>query len=116
LQPPLLWQSSAPPQAFGLLPVHVPHWHVSVCVHAFSSLQGVPFGLFCGVHAPLAGLQTPLSWHSSAPPQTTGAPPVHVPLWHVSPVVQALPSLQPVPFVAFGNAHVPLAGLQTPAA
>jgi hypothetical protein len=34
-------------------------------------------------------------------------PPVQVPAWHVSPVVQALPSLQAVPFALMGFVQVP---------
>jgi len=42
----------------------------------------------------------------------TGFEPVHVPLWHVSVCVQALPSLQAVPFVLFVHAVVLTAGWQ----
>jgi hypothetical protein len=45
----------------------------------------------------------------------TGFDPEHVPDWHVSVCVQALPSLQAVPFGAAGFEHVPLTGLQVPA-
>ncbi len=34
------------------------------------------------------------------------------PPWHVSPVVQALPSLQPVPFFERSGTQVPVTGLQ----
>jgi len=47
--------------------------------------------------------------------QTVAAPGVHAPAWHVSPVVQALPSPQLVPFAAFGFEHTPVAVSQTPA-
>jgi hypothetical protein len=46
---------------------------------------------------------------------TTGLPPVQTPAWHVSVWVQALPSPQLVPFVAFGLEQTPVAVLQTPA-
>ena len=46
--------------------------------------------------------------------QVTGVPPVHVPLWHVSDWVHALPSLQVVPFAAAGFEQVPLVGSQVP--
>jgi hypothetical protein len=42
-------------------------------------------------------------------------PPVHAPLWHVSPDVQLLPSSQAVPFGLFGLLHAPVAVLQVPA-
>src|SRR2546430_17648017 len=37
------------------------------------------------------------------------------PFWHVSPLVQASPSLQAAPFVLAGLEHVPVAGSQVPA-
>jgi hypothetical protein len=37
---------------------------------------------------------------------------VQTPFWHVSPVVQALPSLQPVPFFVRSGTQVPVSGLQ----
>jgi hypothetical protein len=37
---------------------------------------------------------------------------VQTPFWHVSPVVQALPSLQPVPFFERSGTQVPVSGLQ----
>jgi hypothetical protein len=42
--------------------------------------------------------------------------PAHTPLVQVSLCVQALPSLQVVPSAAAGFEHVPVAGLQVPAA
>ncbi len=47
--------------------------------------------------------------------QTTGFEPVQLPLWQVSVRVQALPSLQAVPLLAFGLEHRPVAVLQVPA-
>jgi hypothetical protein len=44
----------------------------------------------------------------------TGFEPVHVPAWQVSACVQALLSLQGVPFAAAGFEQVPLAGSQVP--
>jgi hypothetical protein len=41
---------------------------------------------------------------------------VHAPFWQLSATVQEFPSLQVVPFAAFGFEHMPVAGLQTPAA
>jgi hypothetical protein len=40
--------------------------------------------------------------------------PVHTPLWQLSGVVQALPSVQVVPSGLFGLEHTPVAGLQVP--
>ncbi len=41
--------------------------------------------------------------------------PVQTPAWHVSVWVQALPSLQPVPFGAVGLEHIPVAESHVPA-
>jgi hypothetical protein len=46
--------------------------------------------------------------------QTTGGPPTHVPLTHVSLVEQAFPSLQVVPSGAEGFEQTPVDGLHTP--
>jgi hypothetical protein len=43
------------------------------------------------------------------------AVPVQVPAWHLSSVVQRLPSLQGVPLGAAGVVHMPVPGLQVPA-
>jgi hypothetical protein len=52
-------------------------------------------------HAPVAGSQTPATWHSSDAVQATAVPGTHSPFWQWSFVVQALPSAsQFVPFVA----------------
>jgi len=59
--------------------VQLPDWHVSPFVHALSSSQPVPFGLFCAAHPP-GSLHTPL-WHSSAnAEQLMPLPPAHDPL------------------------------------
>jgi hypothetical protein len=47
--------------------------------------------------------------------QTTGLDPTHVPDWQASTSVQALPSLQAVPFDAAGFEHDPVVELQVPA-
>jgi len=95
--------------------VHVPDWHVSLCVHALPSLHAVPFAAFGFEHDPVCGSQTPATWHWSLAEQTTGLAPVHVPAWQLSDWVHALPSLQAVPFAAFGFEQDPVCGLQTPA-
>jgi hypothetical protein len=63
---------------------------------------------------PLEGLQVPAVWHWSRAVQVTGVP-VQVPAWQASAVVQALPSLQAVPFVFAGFEQTPVEGLQVPA-
>jgi hypothetical protein len=100
----------------GLLPVQVPDWHVSLCVQAFPSLQLVPFVAFGFEQVPVDELHVPATWHGSSAAHVTGLLPVQVPDWHVSLCVQAFPSLQLVPFVAFGFEQLPVAGLQLPAA
>jgi hypothetical protein len=53
----------------------------------------------------VAESQVPATWHWSDAEQTTGLPPVQTPLWQVSPWVQALPSVQVVPFVLGVGTH-----------
>jgi hypothetical protein len=90
--------------------VHTPAWHVD----AQPAPHGVPLGRFGFEHAPVAGLQM-ASWHASPPVQATGLAPVHTPAWQVSVWVQALPSLQLVPFAIGGFEHAPVDGSHTPA-
>ena len=99
----------------GLLPVQTPDWHVSVCVHAFPSLQLVPLLAFGFEHRPVLVLQVPATWHWSLAVHTTGLLPVHTPVWHVSVCVHEFPSLQAVPLAAFGFEHAPVVVLHTPA-
>src|SRR5438034_17562 len=92
LQTPASWQWSAALQTTGSRPVQVPAWHVSFRVHAFPSSHVVPSDFVGLEQTPVAGLQTPASWHWSAALQATGARAVPVPSWHVSARVHALPS------------------------
>src|SRR3989442_9831798 len=92
------WSWSEWVQELGLEPVQVPFWQVSVCVQALPSLHAVPLLAFGLEHWPVAVLQVPATWHWSSALQTTGLEPVQVPLWQVSVWVQALPSVQAVPF------------------
>jgi len=101
-------------QTTGFPPVHIPVWQVSACVQALPSVQGVPLGALGFEQIPSAGLQVPATWHWSLGVQTTGFPPVHIPVWQVSVCVQALPSVQAVPLGALGFEHTPVIGLQTP--
>jgi len=77
--------------------------------------HGVPSGFAGFEHIPLIASHVPASWHSSIAVHTTGVP-VQAPAVHVSPCVQALPSLQVVPLASGGYEHTPLTGLQAPAA
>ena len=58
---------------------------------------------------PVAVLHVPAVWHLSDAVQVTAAPPVHVPAWQVSLVVQAFPSLHAVLLVDEDPAQLPLA-------
>src|SRR5205823_6304074 len=97
-QVPATWHWSEEVKTTGLEPVQVPFWQVSVCVQALPSLHAVPLLAFGLEHWPVAVLQVPATWHSSTALQTTGLEPVQVPFWQVSVWVQALPSVQAVPF------------------
>jgi hypothetical protein len=57
------WHSSTGVHRTGLAPVQIPFWQVSVCVHKFASLQGVPLLAAGLLHAPVAGSQVPAMWH-----------------------------------------------------
>jgi len=98
LQVPATWHAAAAGQVTGLLPVQAPLWQLSVCVQALPSSQLVPFVALVGVEqVPVEGLHVPATLHAGAV-QLTGFAPVQAPLWQVSVWVQALPSLQLVPF------------------
>jgi hypothetical protein len=60
-QLPASWHGSLAVQLFGLLPVQTPASQASVCVHAFASLQGVPFAFGGFEQTPVAVLHTPAS-------------------------------------------------------
>jgi hypothetical protein len=114
LQLPASWHWSPGAQTTGFAPVHVPAWHASLWVHASASLHAEPSGFAGFEQVPLAGSHVPASWHWSLAVQTTGLPPVQVPVWQVSACVHALSSLQGAPFGRFGFEQTPVAGLQTP--
>ena len=94
---------------------HAPLWQESPVVHALWSVHPVPFATGGFEHAPLVGLQEPTLWHGSDAVHVTAAPLMHAPLWQASPVVQALLSVQEVPFGAAGLEQEPELGSQTPA-
>ncbi len=96
--------------------MHAPAWHVSVCVHAFASLQGVPSGLGAFTHRPLDGSQTDASWQASpGVEQVIAWPPPQTPAWQASSKVHMLPSLQDEPSGFAGFEHIPVDGSQVPA-
>jgi hypothetical protein len=57
----------------------------------------------------------PASWQGFWAAHVTGFEPVHPPAWQVSVWVQALPSLQGVPFGLAGFEQWPVVGSQVPA-
>jgi hypothetical protein len=57
---------------------------------------------------PLAVLQVPAVWHLSIAVQVTAVPPLQLPPWQVSPLVQALLSLHEAPLVDEEAAQLPL--------
>jgi len=74
----------------------------------------MPFAAGGLLHIPVAVLQAPTTWHSSSTVHPIGVP-AQTPARQLSPCVQALPSLQAVPFAAGGLLHIPVVGSQTPA-
>jgi hypothetical protein len=113
-QVPASWQVSCGMQTTGV-PAQTPAWQESACVHRFPSSHPAPF-IFGGFEqTPLPGSQVPASWHWSCGGHTTGFAPVHVPAWHVSACVHALPSLQALPSGLDGLEQTPVAGLHVPA-
>jgi hypothetical protein len=79
-------------------PEHTPPWQVSFVLHLSPSLQLVPFVAMGFEQRPVAGLQTPGTWHWSSAVQTiavlTQTPPEHVPAcgWQRSGDAHATPS------------------------
>src|SRR3989442_5426961 len=88
-----------------------PNWQVSVPLHTFPSLHEVPLGTGAYTH-PLVGLQ--LSAVQGLPSSHLKGLPLPIPPEQVSPVVQALPSLQALPLIFTGFEHVPVLGSQVP--
>lgn len=115
LQVPAIWQAPvAGGQTMATPGTQAPAWQTSPLVQALLSEQVVPFGAAGFEQVPLAGSQTPATWHVSDAAQTLGALPVQAPAWQVSVWVQALPSLQVVPLGADGFEQAPVVLLQVP--
>src|SRR5437773_349524 len=93
-----------------------PFWHVSPLVQALLSLQAVPLALFGFGHTPLVGSPVPATAHSLRAALAileVGLP--QAPFWHVSPLVQALLSLQAVPLALFRSEERRVGEEQVPA-
>src|SRR5205823_1998938 len=73
-----------------------------------------PSGLAGFEQVPVAWSHVPGLWHWSSAVQTFAVPPVHVPPWEVSRVVQAFPSVHALPSGLAGFEHVPVAALHVP--
>ena len=91
---PAAWHESGLAKTWGLEPVHVPVWHVSVCVQASPSSQAVPL---TGPQVPstAAPASTEHAWQSFAVPSPQAAsqhtPSTHKPLPHWLSRPHALP-------------------------
>src|SRR6266403_992324 len=113
-QVPTSWHWSSAVHTTAV-PLQVPLWHVSSCVHLLPSSHVAPLAFGGLEQVPVAASQVPTSWHWSSAVHVVPAPLVHVPLRHVSPVVQGLPSSHDVPSAFVGFEQAPVAGLHVPA-
>ena len=111
---PARWHASLAVHTTGFVPTHPPALHWYVWLQRSVPAQAVPSGA-CPYTHPVWGLQVPAVWQGPGALQVTGVDPTHVPFWHASPWVHALPSLHGVPFAAMGVEHVPVLGLHVPA-
>ena len=93
---PATWHWSCAVHVTGFVPVHVPDWHASVCVHAFPSLQRRSVRRGRVRAAPLPGRRCPR--RGTGPRRRSSRrSPCRCPHWQVSACVHALPSLHVVP-------------------
>jgi hypothetical protein len=98
-----------------LLPVQVPAWQVSVCVHELPSEHELPLALAGFEQTPVAELHDPAVWHWSAAAQATGFAPAQTPAWQVSVWVQASPSEHELPLALAGFEQTPVLVSHVPA-
>src|SRR6185295_7988272 len=85
---------------FASLSLHAPSLHSSFAVHARPSSQAVPSLTSFDTQSPLSESHAAV-WQSSLALHSLALPPSHLPLLHDSPLVQASPSSQSVPFASF---------------
>src|SRR3989442_825548 len=71
---------------------------MSVWMQTLHSLRGLEWSSGVCYHRLVVVSQVPATWHWSEAVQTTGLEPIQAPAWQVSVWVQALPSLQALPF------------------
>ena len=98
-------------QLGGGPPTQLPPLQWSLVVQASLSLHGAVLLMWV---QPVLAVQLSVV-HGLPSSQLGGEPPVQMPAWQVSLVVQALPSSQSVPFGLIRSEHAPVAGLQVPA-
>src|SRR5262249_28103474 len=79
-----------PSSQFFAAPRQRPPVQTSFSEQALPSSHVVPFGFAGFEHEPVAGLQTPASWHASLAVHPIGLLPRQAPAWHWSVWVQAL--------------------------
>jgi hypothetical protein len=99
----------------GLLPVHAPAVHASLCVHASPSSHAVPSGASGFEQSPVVESHVPATWHASSALHVTGAPLWHAPAMHMSACVHASPSSHTAPSGFSGFEHMPVVSSQVPA-
>jgi hypothetical protein len=114
-QLPAEWQLSCAEHVTWLLGVQVPFWQASPVLHGLVSSHFTPFCLVGLEHTPVAELHTPASWHWSLAVQVTCPAPTHSPALQESVTVQALASLQKLPFFFSGFEQAPVTLSQVPA-
>lgn len=110
---PARWHSSIAVH-INALPPQTPAVHASLSVHGLASSHAAPSAFIGYEHTPLTGLHAPKSWHASGGGQTTGAPALQTPAWHVSPCEHAFLSSHAAPSFFEGFEHAPVLGLHTP--
>src|SRR5947207_731343 len=115
-QAPATWHWSSAVQTTGFAPTQLPAWQESLWVQASPSVQAAPSALLGLEQVPLAGSQTPATWHWSSAVQTTGFAPTQAPAWQESVWVQASPSVQAGPSGLLGVEQAPFTGSHVPAA
>ena len=92
-------------QTIGAPLAQAPVAQESDTVHGLPSVQVAPSFAVGLEQAPVAVSHVPALWHWSLAVQTTGFPPVQVPVRHVSVCVHELSSLHAVPFARLVPVH-----------
>jgi hypothetical protein len=93
LHTPTVWHASMAVQVTGIPAVQTPIWQVSAPLQAFPSLQPIPLPIGVWVHVPSG----PQASAVQGLPSSQLTVPAQTPFVHLSPSVQLLLSLQPVP-------------------